>query len=123
MELLFNSVRRFEKALKNFSKIEQYKIIKKINSKCAGLGKACSDLSEKSIYPVGKILPSNGLKPSLYELRVDTHIRVLLMIDEDPLFDQVVVTLLDVLQHKDLAKSLRNIAESFYQHYVSSIPQ
>lgn len=60
-----------------------------------------------------------GLDSSLYVLRASPQIRVILTIEEDPLFDQKIVTLFRVVRHDDMDRAFNSIAESLYQHLRS----
>jgi hypothetical protein len=56
-----------------------------------------------------------GLESSLRTARVGNDIRIILAVDEDPIFEQVLVTLLRVVRHKDLKKAFGSVAERLYQ--------
>jgi hypothetical protein len=57
---------------------------------------------------------------TLYSMKVGHNLRILLAVDDDPLFDQTIFTLLRVIQHKDLSKAYKGIAESLYQSTLIS---
>jgi hypothetical protein len=42
---------------------------------------------------------------------------VILAIDEDPIFEQIILTLFRVFKHGDLEKVYKSIAESLYQEF------
>jgi hypothetical protein len=57
----------------------------------------------------------NGYESSLYTLKVSYQLRLILSVDEDPIFGQVIFTLFRVVKHDDLDKAYRGVAESLYQ--------
>jgi len=57
---------------------------------------------------------------SLYALRVNKDIRIILTVDDDPLFDQILITLLHVVRHSNLNKVFNGIAESIYQNTLNA---
>ncbi|MEH2298697.1 MAG: hypothetical protein V7K88_06470 [Nostoc sp.] len=117
MDILIESTRSFEKDLGRLSEEEKAAAVKKIND-CA------------SLFPTQKAdvyrklrrlrLPSdiNGYESSLYTLRVSQKLRVILTVDEDPIFGQVIFTLFRVAKHDDLDKAYKGVAESLYQELL-----
>ncbi|MCC3593224.1 hypothetical protein [Microcoleus sp. PH2017_28_MFU_U_A] len=114
MDILIESTRRFEKDLAKLSEAEKAAAIAKIND-CA------------SLFPTHKAdvyrklrrlrLPSNlnGYESSLYTLRVSRTLKVILAVDEDPIFGQVIFTLFRVVKDDELNKAYQDVAESLYQ--------
>lgn len=68
-----------------------------------------------SAYPQLHLLPElNGYESSLYVLSVSPRLRIILTVDEDPIFGQVVLTLSRVIDHADCNKTYRAVAQSLY---------
>ena len=57
----------------------------------------------------------NGYESSLYTLKVSSQLRLILSVDEDPIFVQVIFTLFRVVKHDDLDKAYKSVAQSLYQ--------
>ncbi|HIF5693432.1 hypothetical protein [Vibrio parahaemolyticus] len=116
MELLFESTKNFEKEISKFPNETKEKIIYKLNYYCSLLE---SDTSEfyKNVYQPIKFKGSS--ESSLYTLKVDRDIRIILTVDEDPIFEQVIITLLHVVRHSSLEKTFKSIAESLYQKHLN----
>ena len=57
---------------------------------------------------------------SLYILNVLEKLNVILTVDEDPIFDQVIFTLFRVVQQDELNRAYQNIAESLYQELAQA---
>lgn len=119
MELVFEVNKRFEKDMDKFEKREQAKIIEKLNHYCSFL------LTDKStfyshVHKPCVFMLRDDLQQSLYSMRISVDIRVIMTIDEDPLFDQIVITLFRVVRHDQLEKAFKSIGESLYQELLSN---
>jgi hypothetical protein len=84
--------------------------------KIAPVGKADVDGRQLRRLP----LPSglNGYDPSRYTLKVSQKISVLLTIDEDPVFGQVIFTLFRSVNPHDLDRAYNTVAKSLYQELL-----
>jgi hypothetical protein len=120
MELLFESTDKFEKDLNQFNDQEKNQIVKKLNYRCATLKYGFETFYRLAARPL-KISLNNGFESSLYSLQVNREVRVILTVDDDPLFEQIIVTLMRVVRHQDLETAFRGIAESLYHGYINSI--
>jgi mRNA-degrading endonuclease RelE of RelBE toxin-antitoxin system len=114
MEIKFDITRPFEKDLKRLGAREKDRVIVAID-RYAAIFDAALDVSTQHIYRPHKINMPDGLESSLYVLRVSAQIRVILTIEEDPLFDQKIITLFRVVKHDDMERAFNSIAESLYQ--------
>ncbi|MBC6431836.1 hypothetical protein FM036_14000 [Nostoc sp. HG1] len=114
MDVLIESTRSFEKDLGRLSEDDKAIAVKKIND-CASL----FPIQKADVYRKLRRLPLpsgiNGYESSLYTLRVSQKVRVILTVDEDPIFGQVIFTLFRVVKHDDLDKAYKGVAESLYQ--------
>ncbi|WDD36642.1 hypothetical protein PQG02_36645 (plasmid) [Nostoc sp. UHCC 0926] len=117
MDVLIESTRRFEKDLAKLSEDEKATAIQKIND-CASL----FPTQKADVYRKLRRLPLlsylNGYESSLYTLRISQKLRVILAVDEDPIFGQVIFTLFRVVKHDDLDKAYKDVAESLYQELL-----
>ncbi|MBD2510642.1 hypothetical protein H6G91_25775 [Nostoc muscorum FACHB-395] len=114
MDVLIESTSSFEKDLGRLSEDEKTAAVQKINN-CASL----FPTQKADVYRKLRRLPLpsdiNGYESSLYTLRVSQKLRVILTVDEDPIFGQVIFTLFRVVKHDDLDKAYKGVAESLYQ--------
>jgi hypothetical protein len=62
----------------------------------------------------------DGLGPSLYSLRVGRDIRVILTIDDDPIFARMLVTLFRVVRRDELAQAYRSTAHLLYRDLIET---
>ncbi|RCJ16534.1 hypothetical protein A6S26_33235 [Nostoc sp. ATCC 43529] len=117
MDVLIESTRSFEKDIASLSKDEKAAVVKKIND-CASL----FPTQKADVYRKLRRLPLpsdiNSYESSLYTLKVSQKLRVILAVDEDPIFGQVIFTLFRVVKHDDLDKAYKGVAESLYQGFL-----
>jgi mRNA-degrading endonuclease RelE of RelBE toxin-antitoxin system len=115
MNTEFDITRHFEKDLKHFSKENQHRIADSINEYTPVFDTEQGD-STQHIYQPCKVQLSEGLDSSLYVLRVNPKIRVLLTIEDDPLFDRKLVTLIRVVNHDKLDNAFNAIVDALYKN-------
>jgi len=116
VDILIESTKSFEEDIAKLDERDRVAVIEKINHYA-------------SLFPDHKAvvyhqlhhlhLPSlpNGYESSLYILRTSPKLRVILAIDEDPIFEQIILTLFRVFKRGDLEKVYKSIANSLYQEF------
>ena len=114
MNILIESTRGFKKDIDKLSKEQKATTIKKIND-CASLFPIQKADVYRDLHRLPLISAMNGYESSLYTLKVSSQLRLILSVDEDPIFGQVIFTLFRVVKHDDLDKAYRGVAESLYQ--------
>lgn len=114
MDVLIESTRKFEKELGRLSESERIKVVKSINE-CAGQSSTQAADGYRKLDPLSQPLGLDEYESSLYVLKASQKIRVILSIDEDPIFNRVVLTLFRAVRHDDLDAAQKDIAESLYQ--------
>lgn len=117
MDVLIDSTRIFEKDLENLSADKKAITIQKIND-CASFFHTQKAHAYRKLRRLPLLSGLNGYDSSLYTLRVLQNLRVILTVDEDPIFKQTVFTLFRVVKRDDLDKSYNSIAESLYQEIM-----
>ncbi len=122
MDVTFEATDAFEKDLGTFVSKERFKIVSKINMYCSLLPNDRTGFFKHAARPVVPILRSK-FQSSLYSIRVARDIRVLATIDDDPLFDRIIVTLLRVVRKKNIDKVFRGLAQSIYQKDLASFAE
>lgn len=113
MDILIESTREFEKDIAMLNEDEKAAVIQKINY-CASIF-----LTHKAnVYRKLRRLPLpsalNGYDSSLYTLRVHQKLSMVLAVDEDPIFGQVIFTLFRAVKQDDLDLAYKGVAESLY---------
>ena len=116
MEVRIDITKAFEKDLGKFSTQEQSAISKKINHLIELIRSENSTSSH--LYRLHKINLIENLESSLYIFKVNKDIRIILTSENDPLFDEHLLTLLKIVRHKDLEKSFKSVSESIYQSLI-----
>lgn len=114
MDILIESTKDFEKDLAKLNEDERAVVIEKIND-CASLFPTNKVATYRKMHRLRLPSLANGYESSLYTLRVSQKLRVILAVDEDPIFEQIIFTLFRVVQHSELDKAYKGIAESLYQ--------
>jgi hypothetical protein len=112
MDILIESTSRFEQDLSSMSEGEKDIAIQKIND-CAAL------FPEHKINAYRKLrrlpLSISGYDSSLYTMQISPESRIILTVDEDPIFGQVILTLFRVANRDDFNKAYQVVVESLYK--------
>ncbi len=59
-----------------------------------------------------------GFTSSLYSLRAGGGVRIIMAVDDDPVFGRTMVTLFRVVPHGELEHSFRSIASMLYRNPI-----
>lgn len=112
MDVVIESTSRFEQDLSSMSKGEKDLAIQKIND-CAALFPE----HKSNAYRKLRRLPLNisGYDSSLYTMRISPDSRIILTVDEDPIFGQVIFTLFRIANRDDFNKAYQGVVESLYK--------
>jgi hypothetical protein len=117
VDILIESTNNFEKDLSILTEGEKERAIQEINR----YAELFPTQKEKVYLQLHQLpLPSglDGYDSSLYILKVSQTLSVILTIDEDPVFGQVVFTLFRAIQHGNLDKAYKSVAETLYQDFL-----
>lgn len=114
MDILIESTKNFEKDISELNRDDKAITVKTINDCASQFSTQRADVYRK----LRRLrLPSglNGYDSSLYTLKVSQKLRVILSLDEDPIFGQAIFTLFRVIERDDLDRAYQGVAESLYQ--------
>lgn len=117
VDVLIESTRSFEKDLDRLSEDEKAITVKIIND-CASLFPTQRTDVYRKLRRLPLLSDLNGYESSLYTLKVSQKLRLILTVDEDPIFGQVIFTLFRVVKHDDLDQAYQGVAESLYQELL-----
>jgi Txe/YoeB family toxin of Txe-Axe toxin-antitoxin module len=117
MDVLIESTRDFEQDLEQFSNTEKFKIIKKLNSYVELLS-IDKNLFYKHSAQLRNIRLKENYDSSIYSLRINENLRIILTIDDDPIFERTVITLFRAVKAEDAAKAYNSVAETLYQDFT-----
>ncbi|MCP4696524.1 MAG: hypothetical protein GY862_06715 [Gammaproteobacteria bacterium] len=114
MELLIESTKTFENDLERLSENEKSAVLDEVNL-CASLFQTKKAHFYGKLRRVSLSSDLNGYDSSLYKLKVSQKLRMILTIDEDPIFGKVVFTLFRTVKRDDIDKAYRETADFLYQ--------
>lgn len=117
MEVVFDSTKNFEKQIKKLPPKDRDLVVKKLNHYAKNLPVNKEEFF-KHAHSIKHFLPRfsiRGEKSSLYVLRVTADQRIILTVDDDPIFGKIIVTLFAIVRHDDIERSLKGIVESLYR--------
>ena len=116
MNLLFNTTEDFENDLSNLAASTRAKITERVNLLAGEFVRDKKAFARHARQPYAVAL-DNGYKSSLYSVEVESNVCALMTIEDDPIFEQVVVTLLRVVERAQLEATYRSLVEALYQDF------
>ena len=117
MELLFEDTNLFLKDLHQFSSADQKIIKDQINENCQLLKTDEAIFYQRAHQPY-KIELTNGFSPSLYAVEVNPDVQVMMTVAEDPIFEQIIITLLGAAQNGNQLSSYKSLANLLYRDLI-----
>ena len=116
MDLVYHYTKGFEHDLAQFSSAEKDEMAVDMNSYGQLLLTNPPQFYQHAHqpYPIKLI---NGYESSLYTLPVG-NIDVIATVDEDPIFDQLIVTLMRAVRGSEVKQAYSSVAESLYQNWL-----
>jgi mRNA-degrading endonuclease YafQ of YafQ-DinJ toxin-antitoxin module len=108
----------FDKDLERFSKSDKKSIEQSIE-KLSHLFQTNQEAFYRNLNRLKKYPIFDDCELSLYTFRVRPDIRAILSVDEDPIFEQTVITLRRVTRPDNLIKTLDGVAQSVYQEVLN----
>ncbi|VXD16113.1 conserved hypothetical protein [Planktothrix serta PCC 8927] len=117
MEIVFESSEEFEEDLKTYSEAEQSVILQQLHeySPCLLEDKSCRERRLHQFYQFDLL---GDYASSLYSFIVNYYLRVILTIDDDPLFDRTIITLFRVIDSQVAAQVYQQVGESIYTSFL-----
>lgn len=121
MEIIFESTEEFEADLKTHSEAEHDIIVQQIHEYSALLLEDQRD-QERRIHQFHQFDGLQDYGSSLYSFIVNYYLRVILTVDNDPLFDRIIITLFRVVDSQLAAQVYQQVGESIYQSFLPPKP-
>lgn len=118
MDVQINITKDFDKDLKKISPSDNQSVSVKINYLIDLLRadqKIGRQLYRLRIPQVG----DGDLNSSIYLYKINRTIRIILTFEDDPLFDQKIITLLRAVHHDKLESTFKSLQEAIYQSYLN----
>jgi hypothetical protein len=121
MDVRVDIEKNFDRDVKKLPLLEQTMIEQKVNQLIERLKAGPKD---KTSLRLSKLKMKNplvqmGMDSSLYVLKIHKDLRVILTSEADPLFDEHILTLLNVVSVKELESVFNGLAESFSQSFLN----
>ena len=116
MDIVIESTKQFEKAIAKLDPGVREQVITKINKLASSFSAEKADVYHQLHHLRWPLLP-NGYESSLYTLKSSGKWRVILAIDEDPIFAQTILTLFRVFKADEIDQEYQSLAESLYQEF------
>jgi hypothetical protein len=119
MFLTVNSTAGFERDLKILARSEQKLVLRRVQEYRDMIMSSGGRIPRAGLYRPHAIRLKNGFTSSLSVLRAQADIQIILTVDEDPLFNQIIITVLRAVRSKDLKSAFDSVARSLYQNQIS----
>lgn len=118
-KIVINIVESFEQDLKKLSPQDSQKINQKLDLFFTQLQEGNIKFLTNKLkkVPIQLLIYTS----SLYFLKIDVRLGIILFFEDDPIFSQKIVTLLRVFLHRDFKKILKDLTESYYQKYLAEM--
>lgn len=122
MEVLIEATRSFEQDLDRLSDAQKTVVIQAVNDYASLFSTQAADVYHQ-LYCLPLASDLNGYESSLYVLAASQTLNVILAVDEDPIFGQVIITLFRAVNPGDLDRAYKGVAESLYQDLLHHHPE
>lgn len=116
MDIQVDRTELFEKEYRKLSPAEQKKVAEKMNYLISLL----QDGNRASLYRVPKLFFPEGItsdQSTLYVYKPTLRLRVIVSFDDDPIYNQKILTLYSVTTHENLHRSFENVARKLYSQW------
>lgn len=117
MEIIFESTEEFEQDLKTYSEAEQSIILQQLHEYSSFLLTNKGD-PERRLHQFYQFDLLDDYTSSLYSFIVNYYLRVILTIDDDPLFNRTLITLFRVVDSQVSAQVYQEVGASIYQGFL-----
>ena len=117
MDILIESTNGFEEDIATLSKNDRKIAIQKINDYADLFPTQKANVSHE-LHQLPLPTGLNGYESSLYTLNIAQNLRVILTVDEDPIFGKVIFTLFQVIKDDEFDKAHKDTAASLYQELI-----
>ncbi|MCK5717490.1 MAG: hypothetical protein KAH77_08375 [Thiomargarita sp.] len=120
MEICFESTQNFETELAIFSESERTIIVEHLNQYAQLFLTDKATILKKlyHLYPVKQII--NDYESTLYSLEITDSIRIILTIDEDTIFDQVIFTLFRIVNKSLALQAYTEVNHLIYSDFMGN---
>jgi len=115
VNITFHSTEDFEKDLQSFDVATRQKIARHINQVAQEFVEDKKAFARHARKPCSVKL-NNGYDSSLYSVKAEPNVRILLTVDDDPIFEQVIITLMRAVKRSQSREAFGSVLETLNQH-------
>jgi hypothetical protein len=116
----FRSIAAFERDLDQLATLDRRRVIKTVNAKCQLWLKDRRKAETEFLRPC-RFRLRGGLESSLCELPVGKERTVILTVDDDPIFGQVIITLMRLVPKGGRKAAYDELAKSLYPGQILEV--
>jgi outer membrane protein assembly factor BamD (BamD/ComL family) len=117
VDILIESTNNFEKDLSSLTEGEKERAIQEVD-RYAELFPTQKEKVYLQLHQLPYPSVLDGYDSSLYILKISQTLSVILTVDEDPIFGQIIFTLFRAIQHSNLDKAYKSVAEALHQDFL-----
>jgi hypothetical protein len=117
MDILIESTKDFEKDLEKFTDTEKFKIIKEMNQNFELLSSDNNSFYEHS-EQLRNIKVNHDYDSTIYCLKINDDRRIILTIDDDPIFGCMLITLFRLVNRENAQQAYNAVTEIIYQDFI-----
>jgi Txe/YoeB family toxin of Txe-Axe toxin-antitoxin module len=117
MDILIESTKDFEKDLEKFTNTEKFNLIKELN-RYLELLSTDKNLFYQYSEQLRNIKLNKSYDSSIYSLKINQSQRIILAIDDDPIFNSILITLFRLINAEEAQQAYNAVAESIYQDFT-----
>jgi mRNA-degrading endonuclease RelE of RelBE toxin-antitoxin system len=115
MDLIIQATKLFEKDIQKLPASDRKLVRDRINKFSQELISNRDSFFSRTSQPF-RLKLLHGFDSTLYSIRINQKIRVIVAIDEDPIFEQLIISIFRIAKSPDeLNKVFSSVAESLYQ--------
>ncbi|MGI0480492.1 hypothetical protein ACN4EE_06845 [Geminocystis sp. CENA526] len=119
MKLVFDSTENFEKEIGYFDDNERLLIVNEINNYFSLLLSNPVKFYSKIEQPLQFKLVNN-YDSSLYILPINDQLKLIFTVDEDPIFEQIIITLFRLVKNPDSIKVYQETGDLLYHDFLEN---
>lgn len=117
MKLVFESTERFEEEISFFKNEQRLLIVNKIN-KCFNLLLSNPQKFYSRVEQPFHFQLRNDYEFSLYVLTVSDNLGIIFTVDEDPIFEQIIITLFRLVETNEAGKAYQEVGNLLYHDFL-----
>jgi hypothetical protein len=115
MNLVFHTTAEFEQDLQSFDAATRQAITRRVNQVAREFLEDKKAFARHARKPC-RVKLNHDYDSSLYSVKAEPDVRVLLVFDDDPIFEQVIVTLMRAVKRSQVRQAFNGALQTLEQH-------